>query len=220
MKYKKCPVCGKMNLLRSKNCTNEVCGTSLMNAEIVNSETEKTQGASMPAQVPDISTDNRKQPSLAVRQCPDCGRVLPYRIKKCECGASLIAVPPMASDSPAPKPVASQPESCYAFRSEDGKCEIPLRDGEDIILGRDAICADYLSTKRFVSGSHARIRVLGSNLTIEHIGKTNPTLVNGVKIERESPYSLNEGDLVAMGAQPGQGVCDSVGYFRVIRKQP
>lgn len=212
MKLKRCPVCGKTNPLSCRICTDNSCGTSLLNAEIIDAEKDNDRDVLPAEDIASDTTDKLTAPSLAMRKCPNCGRILPYKIKKCDCGASMIAVPPLASTPPATQ---SQDQYYFVLRSEDGKCELKLKDGDDIILGRNAACADYLSTKRFVSGNHARFRVSGRIITIEHIGRTNPTLVNEKIIELNAPYSLNDGDLVSMGAQPGQKISDLIGYFRI-----
>jgi hypothetical protein len=61
------------------------------------------------------------------------------------------------------------------------------REGADITLDDDQ-----------VSRSHARVSVAGSTITIEDLGSTNGTFVNGTRIE--APTTLAPGDTVRIGA--------------------
>ena len=224
MKLKKCPACGALNPLRNTVCENEACGESLLRAPIVDpeakkrepSETQAEQASMTPAPAPAAAPSSR--PSFS-RKCPNCGRELPYRIKTCECGTSLIAVPPIADTAASAEAPASEPMTPARFllRSEDGQASLPLCDGDDIVIGRHATCASYLACKEFVSGAHAQISVSGENVTIEHTGRTNPTLVNGVKIASNTPYRLSPGDLIAFGAQPGQGYHALAAYVKLVK---
>lgn len=63
---------------------------------------------------------------------------------------------------------------------------IGRRPGNDVVLSGDAA----------VSGSHAQIRVDGSNIVIEDLQSTNGTSVNDAPI---SSVQLNEDDVVAIG---------------------
>src|SRR6185503_1569934 len=67
--------------------------------------------------------------------------------------------------------------------------------GEGMSIGRRD-CADLRLLDRSVSRDHARLRVAGDDYTLSHLGTTNGTFVNGVRIEQ---VLLQVGDLVRVG---------------------
>jgi predicted component of type VI protein secretion system len=84
-----------------------------------------------------------------------------------------------------------------AFIARDGALEgqrFELEGGRTI--GREG--ADITLDDDQVSRSHARVSVAGSTITIEDLGSTNGTFVNGAKIE--APTTLAPGDTVRIGA--------------------
>ena len=85
----------------------------------------------------------------------------------------------------------------YALRFISGKYqggEFPLRMGREIIIGRSSDL-DMVLVEDMVSRRHARIST-DDDITIEDLGSTNGTFVNGEKIV-ESP--LAEGDRILVG---------------------
>ena len=221
MKYRICPTCGHRNALSNKYC--EQCdGESLLGLPIFDSE-DIESSTSMESSAEQKSEDaNLESAALRpkfVRVCPNCKKRHPYSSKTCDCGELLIAVLPTACDETSDYQIKQESDMkpTFLLRSEDGKSEIRLKDGDEIVLGRNASCAGYLEAKLFVSGEHAQLHVSGSSVTIEHIGRTNPTLVNGTMLARNSPYTLNDGDLIALGAQPEQGVHSYAAYYRFMR---
>ena len=103
-----------------------------------------------------------------------------------------------------PKPNAphsSAPPSSgvgLALRFISGKYqggEFPLSEGQEILVGRSSDL-DMVLVEEMVSRKHARIRVKRGDITIEDLGSTNGTFVNGEKIERAS---LREADRVLIG---------------------
>lgn len=241
MKYKKCPVCGRMNPVRNAICEGDDCGESLIGVSVVNYTPAEQQPQFLDHDVrtvdacsPDtgssaesggiLSTASRSAVSGSgyMRQCPSCKRVFPYRHKRCECGTSLVGAPPYvtvptASSAESEQQACQMPKHVYVLRSEDGHTEIELEDGADIIIGREAAGADYLEGRDFVGRRHARIIVSGDSVSLEHMG-LNPTLVNGRELKKNVPYSLNEGDLLAFGAHPYQTAHPRAAYFRLRRK--
>jgi len=176
--------------------------------------------------------------SAYLKRCPSCGMTWPYATAKCNsCGTSLAGQRPISAadvqklvsdrntqgvgnpntgSTPVTAAQTEEKKILYTLRSEDGQFEIPLSDGDDIIIGRGGVGAEYLKEKSFVSGRHARVEVKNGTLLITHIGKTNPTLVNKKMIEPEKPYPLKAGELIELGAREGQGYIPNIGYFRVV----
>jgi DNA-binding winged helix-turn-helix (wHTH) protein len=74
---------------------------------------------------------------------------------------------------------------------------LPLTDGEHI-AGRDAECSLVIDATT-VSRRHARITVVSGTATIEDLGSTNGTHVNGTRIS--APTRLVPGNEVALGSE-------------------
>ena len=75
--------------------------------------------------------------------------------------------------------------------------EYPLSEGEHII-GRGQDAAIHLYTP-LISRHHARIRVRGSQLTLEDLGSKNGTLVNGRRVN--GTVELHTGDTIHVGGE-------------------
>lgn len=65
-----------------------------------------------------------------------------------------------------------------------------------VVVGRSA-GADIVIDDTFVSGRHARFAPLGEGLTVEDLGSTNGTVLNGRPVE--SVTGLRTGDVVSIG---------------------
>jgi DNA-binding winged helix-turn-helix (wHTH) protein len=74
---------------------------------------------------------------------------------------------------------------------------LPLTDGEHI-AGRDAECSLFIDAST-VSRRHARITVVSGIATIDDLGSTNGTHVNGTRIY--APTRLAPGNEVALGTE-------------------
>jgi hypothetical protein len=86
----------------------------------------------------------------------------------------------------------------YSLRFLSGKCqgtEYVLADPMDIIVGRSGD-ADLILVESMVSRQHARFSLRDAELSVEDMGSTNGTFVNGEKIRRRR---LLEGDRVLIG---------------------
>jgi len=68
----------------------------------------------------------------------------------------------------------------------DGPVVIGRSPGADIVIGDD-----------FVSGSHARVMPAGDGATLEDLGSTNGTVLNGQLVQRAVP--LKAGDTIDLG---------------------
>ena len=101
----------------------------------------------------------------------------------------------------APKPSGTEPSPSdlrFGLRFISGKYqggEYPLGEGQEIVIGRSSEL-DMVLVEEMVSRKHARIALTEGVITIEDLGSTNGTFVNGEKVERGT---LKEGDRVLVG---------------------
>jgi len=98
-------------------------------------------------------------------------------------------------DNQAPKVTIARQ---LALRFISGKYqggEFPLGDHQEVIVGRSSDL-DMVLVEDMVSRRHARIACSDAQITIEDLGSTNGTFVNGEKIKRTT---LKEGDRVLIG---------------------
>jgi hypothetical protein len=86
----------------------------------------------------------------------------------------------------------------YALKFISGKYqggEFPLKSERQIIVGRSSDL-DMVLVEDMVSRKHAKITVSGGKVTIEDLGSTNGTFVNGEKVKQAR---LKEGDRILVG---------------------
>ncbi len=97
--------------------------------------------------------------------------------------------------------------------------EVPLMDAHEIVVGRASDVAIVL-VEEMVSRRHARFVMTDSDVSVEDLGSTNGTFVNGEKIQRAS---LKEGDRVLIGTSIMKVVQDDPGPVskrRVLTPKP
>jgi len=73
--------------------------------------------------------------------------------------------------------------------------EVDIKLGE-MFVGRSASCDIVLKDDKSVSSKHAVIRTVGAQSTIEDLGSTNGTLLDGRRIKR---HLLRRGDSIIIG---------------------
>lgn len=217
MKGKRCPSCGTFNRINSIFCTG--CGEDLLRVPISDGELSEEEST-----LPKPQTETSPETVTFQRKCPKCGKIQPYRMSRCDCGTLLLTQPPYEAPGEDTNVTTDEKidpqraESAYALVSEDGTYRLDLPFGADYLLGRKETGSEYLGQKSFVSGKHARIRVSEEGIMIEHIGTTNPTLINGAELKPNTPYSLSEGDRISLGARPGQEFVPEAAYLKLVRE--
>jgi Domain of unknown function (DUF4388)/FHA domain len=86
----------------------------------------------------------------------------------------------------------------YALKFISGKYqggEFPLKGDKQLIIGRSSEL-DMVLVEDMVSRKHARISLTNGKITIEDLGSTNGTFVNGEKVKTSR---LKEGDRILIG---------------------
>jgi Inner membrane component of T3SS, cytoplasmic domain/Domain of unknown function (DUF4388) len=86
----------------------------------------------------------------------------------------------------------------YALKFISGKYqggEFPLKPNKQVVIGRSSEL-DMVLVEDMVSRKHAKIAVQGAKITIEDLGSTNGTFVNGEKVRTAR---LKEGDRILIG---------------------
>ena len=93
---------------------------------------------------------------------------------------------------------AAAGQKAFALKFISGKYqggEFPLKMEKQIVIGRSSEL-DMVLVEDMVSRKHAKITVAGGKITIEDLGSTNGTFVNGEKIKQAR---LKEGDRILIG---------------------
>src|SRR5262245_1734216 len=102
----------------------------------------------------------------------------------------------MVRDRKTEKP--GEPARRLALKFISGKYqggEFPLNEGQDVVVGRSSEL-DMVLVEEMVSRKHATFRLENGVLTVQDLGSTNGTFVNGERIDKAV---LREGDRVLVG---------------------
>jgi pSer/pThr/pTyr-binding forkhead associated (FHA) protein len=86
----------------------------------------------------------------------------------------------------------------FALKFISGKYqggEFPLKGDKQLIIGRSSEL-DMVLVEDMVSRKHAKISMSGGKITIEDLGSTNGTFVNGEKVKTAR---IKEGDRILIG---------------------
>ncbi len=115
--------------------------------------------------------------------------------------ASSEETPEEASTPLSKLPFIAPGESRFMIKVISGPnqgAEFGMNASETHIIGKDPATADIIFQDLSVSRQHARITIKDSGeITIEDLDSRNGILVNGAKVERQSPLTTQ--DLVSMG---------------------
>ena len=65
--------------------------------------------------------------------------------------------------------------------------------------GRSAKCSIVLSGDRYVSSQHAKIQCLMGIFTIQDLGSTNGSFLNGERLAEGKNAKLRDGDVIVLG---------------------
>lgn len=191
-KYKVCPACKERNLPTIFECSK--CDTDLMNVRVVDENSERMLA-------------NPRANTEAVRIC-ECGISNPAGARKCSvCGEDISDIQPTNT--------AVTDIAQFILFSLDGSYTFSLTEPL-YIVGREQAMKENLSTKTYVSRSHAKLTITNGELYITNLSHSNFTFVNNEKIADETPKHLADGDEVGLG-----GLClngtrqDQAAYFIV-----
>ncbi len=121
-------------------------------------------------------------------QCPVCKIFNPAGMMFCvECG--------LIFDRALPGDVFGAPAVQLPVLVDDSGREYPIRPGENLV-GREG---DIELTQGLISRKHAKIVLNGSTVTVEELGSTNGSQLNGVKLVPGEAKTLQAGDRVEFG---------------------
>lgn len=191
-KYKICPVCGKHSPPNLWECSQ--CETDLTSVRTVDENTEKN------------NTVNAPPHENTVRIC-DCGNKNPAAARKCSrCGEDISDIIPVND--------AQEERLHFTLVSLDGDFAYEITENE-IIAGRENTMKEYLSSKPYVSRTHAKFTISDNKLYVKNISSTNFTYVNNEKISGEQKL-ISDGDEIGLGGCVVNGMRqDNAAYFIV-----
>ncbi|MDX2064420.1 MAG: FHA domain-containing protein [Fimbriimonadaceae bacterium] len=166
--------------------------------QMLNADPNRTQLGMAPRVGPDPMDPNKTVmgvgPSINVTQtikpvqCPVCKTFNPAGLFFCnECG--------LIFDRALPDDAFGAPAVQLPMLVEKGGREFPIRPGTSSI-GREGDIA--LADSR-VSRRHAQIRSADGSLTLEDLGSTNGTKVNGTALTAGIPQAVKGGDTISFG---------------------
>lgn len=196
-KYKICPSCKTKNIPTLFECVN--CEADLTGVKITDEETERM--------LKENSAAKPEEKQKLVRLC-ECGTKNPPNARKCSaCNEDISDI------IPTPDTADEKTETTFVLSSLDGQYAYKMT-ADEIVIGRENIMSEYLSTKSYVSRAHAKLLLVSEELYIENMSNTNFTYVNNKKIMERT--KLQDGDEVGLGGTNVNGKFqEQAAYFLV-----
>jgi len=164
---------------------------------------------------------DRSLPMSRLRSCPSCQHGNSVYLTRCQqCGAPLKTPEVETTVSMFPIPVAEDLRQSYLLRRTnltDGhialyiageRLPLTLEYQERVVLGRspDTPSKTHIDLTRYrahelgVSRQHAAISIPSEgDMTLEDLGSSNGTWLNGIRLSPRAPQHLRNGDLVQLG---------------------
>lgn len=196
-KYKICPCCGAHNSTAAFECSS--CETDLTGVRATDEKTES-----------EVTPTQSALPSL-MRIC-DCGAENPANARKCiKCGEDISDIIPTM---PGSSSKSSQP-SQFVLAAIDGEYAFEVAETVTVI-GREQAMKEYLSSKSFVSRTHAKLTVTKGELYITNLSGTNFTYVNNEKIGSD-PTRISDGDEIGLGGCVINGCRQTDAAYFIVR---
>ena len=141
--------------------------------------------------------------------CSECGTQLTISgitTQSLKISSGAVSARSTGSDSLPPEIIIKDaPVTLHLLESDN---YLPLMDQEEITLGRvnkgqkilpDVDLMPYDAFKKGVSRIHAALELFPGQVRIIDLGSSNGTRVNGEKLFPRRPYSVNNGDILALG---------------------
>ena len=201
-KYKICPSCNTKNPPALFECMS--CEADLTRVKITDEETERMIAENAVTQAESV-------PKKMVRVC-ECGTKNAPNARKCStCNEDISDIIPTA-DTEEGKTEAIT----FVFSSLDGQYAFKITSNQ-ITIGRENTMGEYLSTKSYVSRSHAVVTIVSNKLYIENLSNTNFTYVNNKKITEKT--KLNDGDEIGLGGCVNNGSRQELAVYLVVREK-
>ena len=150
-----------------------------------------------------------QQPSVTMIRLCECGAKNPPNARKCSsCGEEISDI------TPTPDEQGSVVETTFVLSSTDGQYAYKMTSDE-VVIGRENIMSEYLSSKSYVSRAHAKLILENNELYIENLSGTNFTYINNKKIIAKE--KLSDGDEIGLGGTNINGKCQSEAAYFLVR---
>lgn len=178
--------------------------SDLGKTQILSNDPNRTQLGAPPTLDPNktlLGTAPTLNATITIKptQCPVCKTFNPAGVMFCvECG--------LIFDRALPADVFGAPAIQLPVLVESTGREHPIRPGQNLV-GREG---DILLADPRVSRKHAQIASDNGTITVEDLGSTNGSFLNGAKLNQGERKPVNQGDTVSFGglelklSMPGQ----------------
>ena len=221
-KYKICPnpKCGKHNKSKAIECA--WCETDLSGVKPTDDETEaaRAQAEAQKEQNKNSLEEHMAVPANHVgrmtRICESCGAHNPANARKCSCGEDISDVIPTIEDNvPLPETNCHEQKG-VSLVTLDGSYSFSVPEGTTVI-GREKEMKDYLTSKPFVSRTHAELDYMDGRLMIKNLSKTNFTYVNNTKISENTSMEIKAGDEIGLGGNIVNGERQELAAYFIVK---